>query len=79
MASRVQRWGNSLAIRIPAPLAEGAGLAEGVDVELTIKNRRLVVALVRPRHRLADLLRRVNAKNLHAESWPAEPVGKEQW
>lgn len=31
---KVARWGNSLAIRIPAALAEALSLKEGDDVEL---------------------------------------------
>jgi antitoxin component of MazEF toxin-antitoxin module len=50
-----------------------------MDVELTIKNRLLVVAPARTRYRLADLLRRVKSKSLHAASWSGGPVGKEQW
>lgn len=79
MSGQVRRWGNSLAIRIPGPLARSVGLVEGMDVELTIKNRLLVVAPARTRYRLADLLRRVKSKNLHAESWSGGPVGEEQW
>ena len=33
MRRRVQRWGNSLAVRIPADLAAACSIAEGSEVE----------------------------------------------
>ena len=34
MLTKVQKWGNSLALRIPNALAEEAGLEAGSEVEL---------------------------------------------
>ncbi|MGB9885814.1 MAG: AbrB/MazE/SpoVT family DNA-binding domain-containing protein [Moorellales bacterium] len=36
MGPRVQRWGNSLAIRLPKALAGKLGLVEGTPVELEV-------------------------------------------
>ena len=35
MRARVQKWGNSLALRIPKPFAEEVGMAEGGEVRLS--------------------------------------------
>jgi len=57
MRVRVQKWGNSLAIRIPKPFAAEAGVSQGGEVELAVSRGRLVVApLVAPRYRLRELL-----------------------
>jgi antitoxin MazE len=39
---KVARWGNSLAIRIPADVAEQLGLAEGDQVRVESRNGKLV-------------------------------------
>jgi antitoxin component of MazEF toxin-antitoxin module len=44
MESRVQRWGNSLAVRIPKPLAAEIGLEDSSPVELSLQDGKLVVA-----------------------------------
>ncbi|MSR59426.1 MAG: AbrB/MazE/SpoVT family DNA-binding domain-containing protein [Planctomycetaceae bacterium] len=80
MTSRVQKWGNSLALRIPKSFATEIGLSENVAVELSIKGGKLVV---QPQAevplRLDDLLRGVTKDNLHGE-WDTGPaVGMEAW
>ncbi|MFC4308254.1 AbrB/MazE/SpoVT family DNA-binding domain-containing protein [Steroidobacter flavus] len=37
---RVLKWGNSLAIRLPAAVVESLGLREGVDVTLRVSSKR---------------------------------------
>jgi len=39
---RVSRWGNSLAIRLPATVVEALRLSEGDDIEITIADERLL-------------------------------------
>ena len=66
MRVQVQRWGNSLALRIPKPFAQDVGVAAGTVVELSVSKGRLIAAPVaRKRVRLAELLRRVSKENLH--------------
>ena len=60
MKSKVQKWGNSLALRIPKPVADDLGLAQDSIVELTMTKKTLVVVpAAKPTLRLADLLQRV--------------------
>ena len=80
MNARVQKWGNSLALRIPHAFAAEVGLAENTEVELSLDAGRLVVRPVaRVKYDLAELLAQVTPKNRHGEvDWGA-PVGKEVW
>lgn len=56
----VQRWGNSLAVRIPARLAESLAMREVTQVDLECKGDVIVMRpKSRPRHRLLQLLREV--------------------
>jgi antitoxin MazE len=80
MRTRIQKWGNSLAIRIPKPFADDVGIAEGSEVDLTVDAEEIVVSPVRARtFALEELLADVTEENLHAEVETRSPVGKEIW
>jgi len=77
---QIQKWGNSLALRIPKPFAQDAGVREGTLVGLSVSEGRLVAAPIRVRKvRLQDLLRKVTRTNLHREVHTGPPVGREAW
>jgi len=80
MNTRIQKWGNSLGLRIPKSLAEEAGVEAGSEVELSVKDGQLVVTPTRRRkYRLRDLLRKVTPENVHDEIDTGGPVGREGW
>lgn len=80
MQTKIQKWGNSLGLRIPRSFAEEAGVEAGSEVDLSIEDGDLVVKPARRRkYRLRELLRRVTAKNLHAEVDSGALVGREVW
>ena len=80
MKTRVQKWGNSLALRIPRAFAAEARLSEDSPVELSLAHGKLIVrALVAEPPTLDELLRGVTDENIHGE-WDTGPaVGKEAW
>jgi antitoxin MazE len=80
MKTRVQKWGNSLALRIPKAFATEAGLRADTPVELSLVDGQLVVRpLAEEPLTLEELLRGVTDANLHGE-WKTGPaVGKEVW
>jgi antitoxin MazE len=80
MKSRIQKWGNSLALRIPKSFAIEAGLCEDTPVDLSVTEGKLVV---QPHGEellsLDRLLAEITDENLHGE-WDTGPtVGKEIW
>lgn len=80
MEARVQKWGNSLAVRIPKPFASEVGLRADGEVELQVSDGRLVITPTKPpAFHLADLLSRVRRSNLHQEVDTGAPEGIEQW
>ncbi len=79
MRTRVQKWGNSLAVRIPKPFAEGAGLRPSSEVEVSLENGEVRLSPVRPRWRLRRLLSGVTKRNLHNEVDSGSAVGREVW
>lgn len=80
MKAKIQKWGNSLALRIPKPLAEGLGLERDSLVELSMTKKTLVVAPApKAAPSLAELLKRVTRENIHGEADFGAPVGREAW
>jgi len=80
MKTRVQKWGNSLALRIPKSFAAEAGLRANGAVELSLVDGALVVQPVTPQPLTLDqLLRGITDDNMPSD-WDTGPaVGKEVW
>lgn len=78
METRVQRWGNSLALRIPKALADQIGLVDNSPVELSLRESKLVIEM-KQAHHLAELLALVTEDNLHREVGTGPAVGGEIW
>ncbi len=78
--TKVQKWGNSLAVRIPRAFAEELGLENGAAVEMRLDQGQLIVKAATPRRwELEDLLAQVTPENIHQEIDSGEPVGRETW
>jgi antitoxin MazE len=76
---RIQKWGNSLALRIPKSLAEDSGVETGSVVELRVVRGKLVATPVRGTYELEELLVGISKANLHGEVPSGEAVGREVW
>jgi len=80
MVRRVQKWGNSLALRIPKVIAAEIGLRPETPVELSLVKGKLVVEPVsEPTVTLDALLDQVTKDNLHGEIETGSAVGNEIW
>jgi antitoxin MazE len=80
MKSRVQKWGNSLAIRIPGTFAKETGLCRNAPVEISLEEGKISIApLSEPGMTLKDLLAKINKKNLHHETDTGTAKGNEIW
>lgn len=79
MHTRIRRWGNSLAVRIPKAFAAETHLGEGAAVEISIHDGKLVIAPAPADTRLDDLLGRVTKDNLHGETDLGGAMGREVW
>lgn len=80
MQSKVQRWGNSLAVRIPKPFANDVGLREDSPVEISVVDGGLVIlpSAARP-FSLRELLAEVTDENIHTEVSTGPALGNEAW
>ena len=80
MRSRVQKWGNSLALRIPKSFANEVGLQKETPVELSLVDGKLVIIPVaEPKPTLKQLLANVTKENLHHEVNTGSAIGHELW
>ena len=80
MVTRIQKWGNSLGLRIPKAFAEEANVREGSSVDLCVEGGKLVVRPVRPRrYRLSELLKGIKPGNVHGEIPTGKRRGREVW
>ena len=80
MTTKVQRWGNSLALRIPKSFAKDVHLENGATVNLSIDDGRLVIEpSIRSKYSLSVLLKQVTEDNLHKESDMGAVAGLEAW
>jgi antitoxin MazE len=80
MQSRIQKWGNSLALRIPKSFAREIGLDRDVPVNVSLEDGRLIVVpIAEPPLTLEQLLEQVTEDNIHREVDTGPVVGEEVW
>ena len=80
MEARVQRWGNSLALRIPKLFASEVGIEDNSSVKVELIEGKLVITpILESPPTLEDLLTRINEGNLHGEISTGQAVGRELW
>lgn len=78
MRTIIQKWGNSLAIRIPKSFASETKIENGTEVDLLIKHNQLVISpIVREKYSLDAFLSEITDSNIHQEIDFGEPVGEE--
>jgi antitoxin MazE len=65
MKVQIQKWGNSLALRIPKSFAVESKIQQGSTVEVSLESGKIIVFPV------------IEPENLHGEIDAGEPVGKE--
>ncbi len=78
MLAKVQKWGNSLAVRIPKAFAQDARLENESVVEISLGEGQMIIRPVEaPTWTLDELLAGVSKKNIHPEINPGSAVGSE--
>jgi len=78
MKTTAQKWGNSLAIRVPKSIAQQAGLKVKDDLDIEVRKGALVLRPhLRRVYRLEDLVKRMTPRTVHKEVDFGGPVGRE--
>ncbi len=79
MKTKVQKWGNSLGLRIPKTFAQEARIDDGSPVDIKIEGKKLVIKSLRSSFNLDDLLAQVTPQNIHEEIDTGQNIGREVW
>ncbi len=78
MAVKIQKWGNSLGVRIPKAVMEKVNLSENSEVEVESKNGTIVISAAKKQYSLESLLDQITKHNLHHED-DFRVEGNEVW
>lgn len=80
LKAKVQKWGNSMALRLPKPIVQEVGMKEGGLVDLSVsRGKLLVLPIKKPEYSLKKLLKAIRPQNIHREIDTGQPVGNEIW
>jgi antitoxin MazE len=80
MQTKIKKWGNSLALRIPKLFVSDANLKLNKLVDISINKGSIIIKPINEKeYSLEKLLKEVNKDNLHGEFDTGAPVGKEIW
>ncbi|PIR85714.1 AbrB/MazE/SpoVT family DNA-binding domain-containing protein [Candidatus Kaiserbacteria bacterium CG10_big_fil_rev_8_21_14_0_10_44_10] len=79
MKTKIQKWGNSLGVRLPKNITEQKALRAGLGVSIVIKNDQIVIEPREEELSLETLLNTVSADNLHKETDWSKTQGNEVW
>lgn len=80
MVTKLQKWGNSLGVRLPKRLAEDLNIESGSEVDIKVVKGRLVLTPILPKRLdLDDLLSKVSRSNMHHEVDFGPRRGREVW
>ena len=77
MTSAIQKWGNSLAVRIPSAVARQIRVENGDSIEMSVESGAITIRAARPRYQLSKLLKGMKPGNNHDEVDWGRAEGKE--
>ncbi len=73
--TKLNKWGNSLALRIPSSFLENLGLSQDSKLKLSIKDEKLIIEKQKD---LKQICKAINKNNLNTDTiWEKDIVGKE--
>jgi antitoxin MazE len=79
MKTTVQKWGNSLAIRIPKNITKDIQISKGSSMNMQVENGNLILSPSKKEYVLKELLKHVTQENMHSEISTGDPMGGEIW
>ena len=80
METTIQKWGNSLAVRLPKEVTRKLALRPGSRVRVYEEKREVIITPAREQGKsLKKLIAGITPENLHAETDWGKPRGREVW
>jgi antitoxin MazE len=78
MQSNLQKWGNSLGVRIPSHIAQKLSLHPGTIVNIVANDQQ--ISIIPKKYTLSDMLSKITKENIHNLEWDgSDEVGLEEW
>ena len=80
MEVKIQKWGNSLAVRLPKAFADQIGIVYGSKIRLLVEDKTIKITPVNEDKELLlnEYLSQINKDNIHKEINFGERIGKEK-
>ncbi|MDP3769844.1 MAG: AbrB/MazE/SpoVT family DNA-binding domain-containing protein [Candidatus Sungbacteria bacterium] len=80
METTIQKWGNSLAVRLPQHIAQKLALKQGSHVKVSEEKKMIIIRRTLKSHTpLKELVAMIRPKNIHTEINWGKSQGKEIW
>ena len=83
MKTRIQKYGDGLAIMIPSAITDESGFSLDAEVDVTCENGAVIArpapAVAKARFTLEELVSRITPENRHPETDTGPAVGQEVW
>jgi len=79
MKATIQKWGNSLAIRIPKTITKDTRVSEGSNIDIMVENGNIVLSPRKKEYSLKELLKNITIENIHSEISTGDQIGGEIW
>lgn len=78
MTTKVQKWGNSYAIRIPREIVREMKFREGSPISFFVEDGSIIITHTKkPKYTLDGLLKNFNKKQRHGEIFSDAEIGNE--
>jgi antitoxin MazE len=79
MKATIQKWGNSLAIRIPKNISKDSRVSEGSNIDIMVEKGNIVLSPERKEYSLKEILKKITIENIHSEISTGDQTGGEIW
>jgi len=79
MKATIQKWGNSLAIRIPKNITKDTRVSEGSSIDIMIENGKIILSPGKKEYFLKELIKKITIENIHSEISTGDQTGGEIW
>jgi antitoxin MazE len=79
MTTKIQKWGNSFAIRLPKKVISDFSWSAGTVVDFNQKEDKIIISSCQHKYTLEELVSKITPKNKHKEYDWGKPIGKEIW
>ncbi len=78
MPCKLQKWGNSLGVRIPKSIIEKINLEENDELIIEQQDGKIVIFPAKKKLSLSEMMNKVTSSNQHSED-DFKSEGKEVW